>query len=133
MTTTSRHIEPTAEQVQTLFTVAQESDASVVMVNLLAFNDGAGRDSYLRYAAEVQPHLDRVGATIIYAGNAHQTIIGGDETPWWDAILLVQYPSRAKFLEMVLDPGYQEIAVHRTAALETSGLIATEQWMADVR
>lgn len=133
MTTTSRHIEPTTEQVQTLLEVAQDRDIPVVMVNLLAFNDGSGRDSYLRYAAEVQPHLDRVGATIVYAGNAHQTVIGGDDKPWWDAILLVQYPSRAKFLEMVLDPGYREIAVHRTAALETSGLIATEQWAADLR
>jgi uncharacterized protein (DUF1330 family) len=129
MTTTDRHIEATESQVQTLMMAAQHSDAPIVMVNLLAFNDEGGRDSYRRYAQGVQPHLDRVGASILYAGNATHTVIGGEDTPWWDAILLVQYPSRAKFLEMVLDPGYQDVAAHRTAGLRTSGLIATEQWI----
>ncbi len=129
MTTADRHIEATESQIQRLMMAAQHSDAPIVMVNLLAFNDEGGRDSYLRYAEAVQPHLERVGASILYAGNAGHTVIGGDEAPWWDAILLVQYPSRAKFIEMVLDPGYQEIAAHRTAALHTSGLIATEQWI----
>lgn len=129
MTTADRHIEATESQIQRLMMAAQHSDAPIVMVNLLAFNDEGGRDSYLRYAEAVQPHLERVGASILYAGNAGETVIGGDEAPWWDAILLVQYPSRAKFIEMVLDPGYREIAAHRTDALATSGLIATEQWI----
>ncbi|MGV9661424.1 DUF1330 domain-containing protein [Nocardia niigatensis] len=128
MTTTARHIDPTEQQVQTFVAAAHDSDTPVVMVNLLAFNDVGGRDSYQRYGAEVQPHLDRVGATVVYAGDAAQVVIGGEDTPWWDMILIVAYPSRAKFLEMVLDPGYQAIAVHRTAALQTSGLIATDPW-----
>lgn len=126
--TIEQHIDPTHDQFQQVIAAAQEDDSPVVMVNLLAFNDDGGRDSYMRYAAEVQPHLDRVGGTLIYAGNAAHTIIGGDDTSWWDAILLVRYPSRAKFLEMVLDPGYQSISVHRSAALETSGLVATQPW-----
>ncbi|HYO00512.1 MAG TPA: hypothetical protein VET27_00875 [Mycobacterium sp.] len=52
----------------------------------------------------------------------------GTDKPWWETIVVVRYPSRAKFLEMALDPGYQEIAVHRSAALESSGLIATDPW-----
>ncbi|AKK30054.1 DUF1330 domain-containing protein [Mycobacterium sp. EPa45] len=131
MSTETRHIDATEAQVQTLVTAAQHNDSPVVMVNLLAFNDGAGRDSYLRYAQAVQPHLDRVGASIVYVGDATHTVIGGEDAPWWDTILLVQYPSRAKFLEMVLDPGYRDIAEYRTAALQTSGLIATEQWIAN--
>lgn len=129
MSTLDRHIDATESQIQTLVAAAQHNDTPIIMVNLLAFNDEGGRDSYLRYAEAVQPHLDRVGASIVYAGDATHTVIGGEDAPWWDTILLVQYPSRTKFLEMVLDPGYQEIAVHRTAALRTSGLIATEQWI----
>lgn len=131
MTTADRHIDPTESQVQTLVAAAQHNDVPVVMVNLLAFNSEGGRDSYLRYTKAVQPHLDRVGASIVYVGDATHTVIGGEDAPGWDTILLVSYPSRAKFLEMVLDPGYQEIAAHRTAALHTSGLIATEQWIAN--
>jgi uncharacterized protein (DUF1330 family) len=130
VTAPAQHIDPSEEQVKALLAASQTSDNPIVMVNLLKFNDGLGRDSYLRYASEVQPHLDRVGGSILYVGDAHQTVIGAADEPWWDTILLVRYPSRAKFLEMVLDPGYQAIAVHRTRALETSGLIATELWEA---
>lgn len=129
MSSADRHIDPTESQVRTLVTAAQHNAAPIVMVNLLAFDGEDGRDSYRRYAEAVQPHLDRVGASIVYAGDATHTVIGGEDAPWWDAILLVQYPSREKFLDMIRDPGYQEIAAHRTAALQTSGLIATEQWI----
>lgn len=129
MTASDRHIEPTGAQLQELIDAAAHDDGPVVMVNLLAFNDDGGRESYLRYAADVQPHLERVGATLLYAGNAAHTVIGGADTSWWDAILLVQYPSRTKFLEMVSDADYQAIGVHRTAALATSGLVATTLWL----
>ncbi len=123
------HIEPTKEQVEGLVAAAGESDGPVVMVNLLKFDDQGGRASYERYAVEVQPHLDRVGATVIYAGDRHQVVIGGDQDGWWDTVLLVRYPSRAKFLEMALDPDYQAVVAHRTAALTTSALVSTEPWM----
>jgi uncharacterized protein (DUF1330 family) len=120
-----RHIDPSEAQIQALVDAADDP-SPIVMVNLLAFNDEGGRDSYRRYAEAVQPHLDRVGATVLYAGDARQTVIGDADEPWWDQILLVQYPSRAKFLEMVADDGYRSIAHHRTAALETSALITTQ-------
>jgi uncharacterized protein (DUF1330 family) len=130
--TETPHIEPTEQQVDALVAAAQDAAGPVVMINLLAFNDQGGRASYERYAQEVAPHLQRVGAEIVYAGNAAQVVIGGQDRPWWDAIIVVRYPSRAKLLEMALDPGYQASAVHRTAALATSGLIATDPWEVEV-
>ena len=65
---------------------------------------------------------------IVYAGDASQVVVGGIEKSWWDSIVVVRYPSRAKFLEMALDSSYQEIAVHRSAALESTELIATDKW-----
>ncbi len=121
-------IDPTASQVDALVSAAATDDAPIVMVNLLKFNDGPGRASYVRYAAEVEPHLQRVGASVLYVGDARQSVIGPEEGPWWDTVLLVQYPSRAKFLEMVTDPAYQAISTYRSDALETSGLVATERW-----
>ncbi len=99
MSSADRHIDPPTEsQVRTLVTAAQHNDAPIVMVNLLAFNDEGGRDSYLRYTAAVQPHLDRVGASIVYVGDATHTVIGGEDAPWWDTILLVQYrPGRSSW------------------------------------
>jgi len=128
MNNASVHIDPTGSQIRALAEAAGYESGPIVMTNLLRFAGGDGRDGYLRYAREVQPHLDRVGASIVYAGDAGLTVIGDENERWWDTILLVRYPSRAKFLEMVLDPGYQEIAVHRTNALANSALIVTDPW-----
>ena len=123
-------IEPSSKQLKDLASAALGDERPIVMVNLLAFRGGDGRASYTRYAREVQPHLERVGAQVIYAGDRSQVVVGDEEGAWWDTILLVRYPSRAKFLEMVGDPGYREISVHRTAALEMAGLVATNPWPA---
>ncbi len=48
--------------------------------------------------------------------------VDGEE---WDDALLVRYPSKQAFLGMVTKPDYQKDAVHRTAALLDSRLIAT--------
>src|SRR6516225_11887410 len=103
------HIDPTDKQLTGFIDAATERQGAVVMINLLAFNDEGGQLSYELYAAEVLPHLERVGARIIYAGHPSEVLIGGEEHPWWDAIAVVEYPSRAKFIEMVNDPEYQKI------------------------
>jgi uncharacterized protein (DUF1330 family) len=104
-------------------------DAPVFMINLLKFNDGGGRDRYLQYGVEVQPHLERVGAAVRYAGTGPLNVIGDGERPWWDAILVVEYPTPQAFVDMVLDEGYQKVHEHRAAALEQGDLVATSQWM----
>jgi hypothetical protein len=70
MATNDTHIDPTEQQVTDLIEAAKENDGPVVMINLLAFNDGGGVSSYERYAAEVLPHLERVGARITYVGQS---------------------------------------------------------------
>lgn len=101
----------------------------VVMINLLKFREQGGRERYLQYSREVQPHLDRVGGTVRYAGTNPVTIIGDGESPWWDAILVVEYPSSKAFSDMVTDPGYQRVHGHRAAALTQGDLVATSQWV----
>ncbi|MGW4119345.1 DUF1330 domain-containing protein [Nocardia sp. NPDC004711] len=128
----SVYIDPTEHQVGALVEAAGQASGPVIMVNLLKFDDEGGRDSYLRYAREVQPHLERVGASIVYVGDAGSVVIGHEGDAWWDTILLVHYPSRSAFLDMVMDPGYQEVGRHRTAALTTSALVATDPWAVDL-
>ena len=106
-----------------------DPDAPVVMINLLKFNSTGGEDSYLRYTREVQPHLERVGGAVRYAGTNPVNIIGDGDKPWWDAILVVEYPSSQAFTAMVTDPGYQEIHGHRAAGLAQGDLVATSRWM----
>ncbi|WP_051243836.1 DUF1330 domain-containing protein [Mycobacterium sp. UM_WWY] len=119
-------IETTRDQVRRL--QALPADQPVVMVNLLKFRPDGGAESYARYAAAVEPHLRRVGATVVYGGTERAMIIGEADEPEWDVILLVQYPTPGAFLEMVTDPGYSEVHEHRVHALERAELIATTAW-----
>jgi uncharacterized protein (DUF1330 family) len=122
----SNSLEPTAEQFGAL--AARAADAPVVMVNLLKFTTPDGVQSYQRYAQEVAPHLARVGATLRYAGTAPAFVIGDGEKPWWDAILIVEYPTPQAFIDMVTTAEYAEVHQHRAAALERGDLIATSIW-----
>ena len=119
-------LEPTPEQLAAL--AARPADQPVVMVNLLAFKQDGGREEYLRYAQGVVPHVQRVGATVRYAGDAPTTVIGHGERPGWDAILIVEYPSPQAFLDMIADPEYLKVHEHRAAALVHGDLIATSIW-----
>ena len=117
---------PTAEQFAALTT--RPADAPVLMVNLLKFKTPGGLESYRRYGLEVAPHLERVGATLRYAGTAPAVVIGDGERPWWDAILIVEYPTPQAFLDMVTTPEYAQVHEYRAAALERGDLIATSTW-----
>lgn len=119
-------LEATREQIAAL--AVRPADEPVLMVNLLKFKTNGGLESYLRYAREVTPHLQRVGATVRHAGAAPGVVIGDAEQPWWDAILVVEYPTPQAFLDMVTTPDYAKVHEHRAAALERGDLIATSAW-----
>ncbi|MSU35988.1 MAG: DUF1330 domain-containing protein [Pedosphaera sp.] len=128
-------IEPTAEQFQQLVQDIAEPGA-LVMINLLRYRDCAqypvgseatpctGREAYQRYAAVAVTKVEEVGGKVLWMGSVKTALIAPpDET--WDDALLVQYPSRQAFVEMVSRPDYQAGAVHRTAALADSRLLLT--------
>jgi uncharacterized protein (DUF1330 family) len=119
-------VEPTHEQFAAL--AARPPDAPVVMINLLQFRADGGRESYLRYTREVAPHLQRVGGTVRYAGASPTVVIGDGEKPWWDALIVVEYPSPAAFLDMVADEEYLKVHEYRAAGLDRGDLIATSTW-----
>ncbi len=119
-------LETTPEQFAAL--AARPADEPVLMVNLLKFKTNGGLESYRRYAREVAPHLQNVGAAVRYAGTAPGVVIGESEKLWWDAILVVEYPTPQAFIDMVTTPGYAQAHEHRAAGLERGDLIATSEW-----
>lgn len=116
-------IEPTAQQITEL--AKSELTGPVVMLNLLRFVPDGGLETYVQYGEGVAPLLERVGARIIWQGRGDSVVIGDDGADAWDAVALVEYPSRRAFLDMVSSPEYQAIADRRTNALLDSRLIAT--------
>ena len=95
------------------------TEGPVLMLNLLGFRPDGGAERYGEYARAVAPLLERAGARILAAGLGSAALIGTDG---WDAVALVEYPTRGAFLEMVSSPEYLEIAQLRTEALERSEL-----------
>src|SRR5882672_8563738 len=96
-------IEPAAADLERF---RKEDDGRpVVMLQLLRFNEG-GRERYLEYAAAAQPILLRIGASIVYAGECLETLVPLTGQAW-DGVLLVRYPSRTAYVDMLADPGYQ--------------------------
>src|SRR5512135_2248463 len=113
-------IVPTDEALRAL--ASNPDEGVVVMLNLLKFKGEEGARAYDRYVESVSKMLEARGARIVYAGRAAELLVG-DET--WDAILLVEYPSRKVFLEMVNSPDYRTAHVDREQGLERAVLYAT--------
>jgi uncharacterized protein (DUF1330 family) len=120
-------IRPNAEQFQQL---AQAPDSGpVVMLNLLKFKpradggNGSGAKEYARYGEAAVRMVEERGGRIVWQGTAEQILIG-DAAEDWDVVVLVEYPSRKAFLEMVSDPDYLKSHEHRESGLERTIVVA---------
>ena len=120
-------ITPNVDQFQQL--AASPDTGPVVMINLVKFRradapDGTtGVEEYRRYGDTALEMVAKQGGRLLWAGTGDQVLIG-DPDQDWDAVLLVEYPSRAAFIEMVSQPAYLEAHAHRERALERTIVIA---------
>jgi uncharacterized protein (DUF1330 family) len=114
--------EPLNREGFAAFSERAGEDGPVVMLNLLRFKPDGGRERYAEYGDAVTPLLEKAGANVIFLGNAAPPLLGGG---LWDAVLLVEYPSRQAFLEMIGSGEYQAIGHLRTEALEQGELHPT--------
>jgi uncharacterized protein (DUF1330 family) len=105
----------------------------VVMINLVRFRErsldgnGSGWDAYARYSKGDMPLLKKVGGTVIWAGHVEGTAFGDLGDGRWDWVVLVLYPSRTAFLEMMTSPEYAEINVDRENGVEDHVILAAKQ------
>jgi uncharacterized protein (DUF1330 family) len=99
------------------------SDGPVYMLNLLEFLPDGGAERYAEYGDAVAPILEGVGGRPVFAGRPAESLIGDGS---WDLVVLVEYPTRQAFLDMVSSPEYREIAHLRTEALTRSELRAMD-------
>lgn len=130
-----RSVEPDPARLERFLAEAR-GDGPLVMINLLRYRERAaypadaketpcsGREAYQRYAAVALQKVAEVGGRVLWMGKVLAGVIAPDGEEWDDAVL-VEYPSQQAFLRMLAMPDYQASALHRTAALEDSRLIAT--------
>ena len=115
------YIERTKEQTHAF--MEQDIEGPIHMLNMLRFNADGGREKYRQYGKHTAPLLAKVGAKVISRSEARATLIGGED---WDAVLVVEYPSRMAFLDMVLSEEFQQGKHLRQEALEDSRLICMQ-------
>jgi uncharacterized protein (DUF1330 family) len=114
-------IRPNKEQFIELRNAPDEGP--VVMLNLLKFKPKDGAKEYGKYGDSVSKMVEERGGKMLWIGRVDQTLIGPVEEDW-DAIALVQYPSRKAFIEMATSKEYDKAHEHREGGLERTVLLA---------
>ena len=105
----------------------------VVMVNLVRFRarsldgQGTGWDAYSRYSKGDIPLIKKVGGTVLWAGHVEGVAFGELADGRWDWVVLVQYPSRAAFLEMMTSSEYAQVNAHRENGVEAHVVMSANQ------
>lgn len=136
----SKYIEATQEAGKAFYQQFHDK-GKVVMLNLLKFRSLAdysgiehlkpaeeisGEEAYQLYIECTLPELTKAGGRVIYHGKSNGFLIG-PESEKWDAILLVEHESVAKFMAFAQNEDYLKTAGHRTAALEDSRLLPSTE------
>ena len=114
-------IRPNKEQFIELMNAPDEGP--VVMLNLLKFKPRDGAKEYGKYGESVSKMVEARGGKMLWIGKVDQTLIGPVEEDW-DAIALVQYPSRKAFIDMATSKEYDKAHEHREGGLERTVLLA---------
>jgi uncharacterized protein (DUF1330 family) len=102
---------------------SRAGDGPVYMLNLLEFAPDGGAERYAEYGEAVAPLLERAGGRPVFAGVPAEDLIGEGH---WDLLVVVEYPTRQAFLDMVSSAEYQEIAHLRTEGLRRAELRAMD-------
>lgn len=124
-------VTPTGDQLKSL--LAMGGDKPIVMVNLLKFREKAqydepgepemtGREAYDRYGRVMGPLVAARGGRLRFSSRVDALVIG-EVGELWDAVAIMEYPSRAAFVAIATSPEVQEIGRHRKAGLAGQLLI----------
>lgn len=100
----------------------QPDDRPVVMLNLLEYTDDGSE--YAKYGRIALPQITKRGGRVLYSG---VPLVDAPESGHWDRLILVFYPTRAAFLDMMADPDYRAGLPHRSAGLKRTVLYAFSQ------
>lgn len=117
--------------------IADNDKGPVCMVNLLKFRDKAvyedgretdlsGFEAYDLYGGPMGDLIRANGGKVIYTSLVTSLFVGeADED--WDVVVILEYPSRIKFLELIRSDEAAVFQVHRHAGLAGQLNLATSQ------
>ena len=79
------------------------------------------------------PLIKARGGTVIWAGDGEAVAFGDASADRWDYVVLVRYPSRAAFLDMMGSPEYAAANEHRELAVERHVILAATETYSKMR
>ncbi len=132
-TTTPRYGTVDREYGMRLATTPPDEDGPVWMVNLMKYRERAdyadGRESEIsgREADDIYAPVEAlaaIGAEIVFVGDVEQQLLG--DSPTWDRVAVVKYPTRRSFIEMQARPDFQAKHVHKDAGMEQTFVIGCQ-------
>ncbi|MGA9277702.1 hypothetical protein [Ilumatobacter sp.] len=121
------------DYAMTLATTPSGDDGPVWMVNLMKYRDVAeyadGRDSTIsgHEADDLYSPFDSlaaVGAQPVFFGDVDQQLLG--ESPSWDRVGVVKYPTRRSFIDMQALASFQTSHQHKDAGMESTIVLGTQ-------
>ncbi|MDO8362801.1 MAG: hypothetical protein Q7V88_07885 [Actinomycetota bacterium] len=110
-----------------LATTPPEDDGPIWMVNLMSYRaaadyaDGRPADYSGREADDMYAPLGplaAIGAEVVFVGDVDTQFL--NDTPKWDRVAVVKYPTRRSFIEMQSRPDFQELHHHKDAGMATT-------------
>ena len=103
-------LEPNVEVVSAL----AEGEGRFAVVLLIRHRADA---EYTAWIDAVLPRLSQVGARIVWVGNGAEPIVG-EPSRRWDSIVVVEFPSRDAFLDLVQASGWNRVEGLRVAGMD---------------
>lgn len=81
---------------------------------------GTSAEANAKYEQGVMPLLLKIGGSVPYAGDMHGRNIFGHAAAVddWSRVLVIRYPNRRAFLELVADPAYAEHAPFKLMSID---------------
>jgi hypothetical protein len=115
-----------------LATTDPADDGPVWMVNLMSYRalaryeDGneevSGREADDRYApVDV---LTDIGAEVVFVADVEDQLLG--DSPTWDRVAIVKYPTRRSFVDMQSRADFQDRHVHKEAGMAATIVLGTQ-------
>jgi len=110
-----------------LATTPPDQDGPIWMINLMKYReradyaDGSEHSISGREADDLYAPLDvlaDIGAEVVFVADVDQQLLG--DSPQWDRVAIVKYPTRRSFIEMQSRPDFQRKHVHKDAGMETT-------------
>lgn len=107
-----------------MFTMPPEDDGPIWMVNLMKYRekadyaDGRASDISGREADDLYAPLGplkAIGAQVVFVADVDTQFL--NDSPKWDRVGIVKYPSRRAFLEMQNRPDFKELHHHKEAGM----------------